>query len=337
MQPPCELMTNHFLPNMRGLVSHDLHDAGESQRRIAVLLGITQARVSYYLGRRKTTFTNELTNRFAINQNDILSYSKILSEDVRRSQVDGIFTLYSIWKNLLFSGAICSAHQRESNIQSDCSVCMELHKPARESASSTDEEAEDSAIIREISKAVTLIESSTRFPYLMPEVSVNIAMSRKHPKTSRDIAAIPGRLNRIHGRAKAFVMPEFGCSNHMSKVLLIFHARNQNFRAVLNLKYDDAIEKALDEFSIPKFFTDHSRTQADKKRPVGSAQQDILLARLESTKLLISGEARTVTVIDRGSEGVEPITYLLGTNATEITELAIKMSRAYATQLSGGS
>lgn len=337
MQPPCELMTNYFLPNMRGLVSHNLHESGESQRQIAILLGITQARVSYYLGRRKTTFANELTSRFAIDQNDVMNYSKVLSEDVKRSQVDGIFTLYSIWKNLLFSGAICSSHQRESNIQSDCSVCMELHKPARESVLATDTEAEDSAIVREISEAIALIENSTQFPYLMPEVSVNIAMSRKHPKTSRDIAAIPGRLNKIHGRAKAFVMPEFGCSNHMSKVLLIFHSRNQNFRAVLNLKYDKSVEKTLEQISLPKFFTEQFRMKSEKMMSPRFAHQDVLLKRLESTKLPTTDSVRTVAVIDRGSEGVEPITYLLGVNATEITEVAIRMARAYTSQLSSES
>src|SRR5208283_1112601 len=107
MQPPCEIMVNDFLPNMRGLVSHELHEKGESQRRIALLLGITQARVSYYLGKRRTQFSSELATKFGISQSDIANYSKLLAEDATRSQTDGIFTLYSIWKNLLFTGMIC--------------------------------------------------------------------------------------------------------------------------------------------------------------------------------------------------------------------------------------
>ena len=328
MQPPCEIMTNDFLPNMRGLVSHDLHEAGVSQRRIAVLLGITQARVSYYLSKRKAYFAADLGNKFSISQNDMLSYSRILAEDVQRSQLDGIFTLYSIWKNLLFTGAICSAHQRESNIQSDCSVCMELHKPARESISPKDEETEDTQILREISEAVALIEASSQFPYLMPEVSVNIAMSRKTPKSSRDIAAIPGRLNRIHGRAKAFVLPEFGSSKHMSRVLLIFHTKNRSLRAVLNLKFDTLVEKTLEELSVPRCYTTVQTFRPGRQMRV-ETPQDALMQRLESTTLADIGTSRVVAVLDRGSEGVEPITYLLGSSASEIAQLAIRMSKAY--------
>ncbi|MDG6995222.1 MAG: hypothetical protein JRN52_04790 [Nitrososphaerota archaeon] len=329
-------MTSDFLPNMRGLVSHDLHESGESQRQIAVLLGITQARVSHYLNKRKMTFVNELTSRFSMSQNDVLSYSKILAEDVRRSQVDGIFTLYSIWKNLLFSGAICSAHQRTSRVQSDCSVCMELHRPAREASTSKNSEAEDAAVIREVSEAIGLIESSTQFPYLMPEVSVNIAMCKKEPRTSRDIAAIPGRINRIHSRAKAFVLPEFGCSNHMSRVLLIFHARDKNFRAVINLKYDALVQIALDELSIPMVFTQLSDLR-QSRRSVEISQQDLLLHRLESTKLPVVGASQPVAVVDRGSEGVEAITYLLGTNAVGIAQLALRLSRVYTSLQTSGS
>lgn len=336
MQPPCEIMTSDFLPNMRGLVSHDLHEAGESQRRIAVLLGVTQARVSHYLNKRKMTFVNELANRFSMSQNDILNYSKILAEDVRRSQADGIFTLYSIWKNLLFSGAICSAHQRTYGVQSDCSVCMELHRPARESSTSKDVEAEDAEVIREVSEAVGLIESSTQFPYLMPEVSVNIAMCRKEPKTSRDIAAIPGRINRIHGRAKALVLPEFGCSNHMSRVLLIFHAKDKNIRSVINLKYDSLVLRSLNELSIPVIFSQPWHLPR-RRMSAEISQQDSLLQRLESTKLPVVGSGRPMAVIDRGSEGVEAITYLLGMNAADIAQLALRLSRTYTSLQTSGS
>ncbi|MGI0090897.1 MAG: hypothetical protein ACREBS_04235, partial [Nitrososphaerales archaeon] len=152
------------MPNIRGLVSHELHERGESQRRIAILLGITQARVSYYLGKRKTDFSSELVTRFGLSQNDVSGYGKILAQDSMRSQTDGIFTLYSIWKNLLFMGAICATHHKESSVSSDCSVCMQLHKPLRESGESSGQETEDLQIIKEISSAISLIEDSVYFP-----------------------------------------------------------------------------------------------------------------------------------------------------------------------------
>ncbi len=104
-------MVSEFLPNMRGLVSHELHESGRKPAQDRSLLGITQARVSYYLGIKKGRFVSELASKFALSQSEVQSYGRILSEDVRRSEVDGIFTLYSIWRNLLFTGGACSIHQ----------------------------------------------------------------------------------------------------------------------------------------------------------------------------------------------------------------------------------
>jgi len=67
-------------------------------------------------------------------------------------------------------------------ISPECSVCMELHKPVRESGSTKREDVEDASVLRDLSEAIATIEDSATFPLLMPEVSVNIAMSRPSPK-----------------------------------------------------------------------------------------------------------------------------------------------------------
>lgn len=330
MQPPCEMMVNDFLPNIRGLVSHELHEKGESQRRIATLLGITQARVSYYLSKKKNQFSNALTVDFGLSQSDIQNYGKILAEDVTRSQTDCIFTLYSIWKNLLFSGAICASHKKKSDVPADCAVCMELHKPMRESVEASDQETEDMSIIREISKAVAMVESSVHFPDIMPEVSVNVAMSRNSPKTSRDIAAVPGRINRIHGRAKAFVLPEFGSSNHMSRVLLIANSRRSGLRAAMNIKYDAIVDRALTDLELPRTFTETAKSSRRSQLIGARDDSDPVLNRLSLTRFPPNLDAPVLALIDRGSEGVEPITYLIGRNATDVAHAAIKIAHFHA-------
>ena len=334
MLPPCEMMVEYFLPNIRGLVAHELHERGDSQRRIATLLGVTQARVSHYLSNKKQDYANELSKQFGRNTGEMQSYAKILSEDVSRSQIDGIFTLYSIWKNLLFSGNVCAIHQSKSGISTECSVCMELHRPSRESE--TIPETEDALILRDISGAISLLENSATFPHLMPEVSVNVAMSRSNPKTMRDIAAIPGRINKIHGRAKAFVLPEFGSSNHMSNVLLIFNSKSSNLRSAMNLRYDHAVDAALAKLGIRRIYTaeiqgiSKGKWLADQSE--SRIQGDRVLKRLLSVSLPALAET-VFAVIDRGSEGVEPNTYLIGGKASELAQVALKISHYYSTTL----
>jgi predicted fused transcriptional regulator/phosphomethylpyrimidine kinase/predicted transcriptional regulator len=325
-------MVSEFLPNMRGLVSHELHDRGESQRKIATLLGITQARVSYYLGIKKGRFVSELASKFALSQSEVQSYGRILSEDVRRSEVDGIFTLYSIWRNMLFTGGACSIHQEKMGVSSDCSVCMELHRPYREGSPSGNEETEDSKILREVSDATALIESSAAFSGIMPEVSVNIAMSRKAPKSSRDVAAIPGRINRIHGRAKALMLPEFGSSKHMSNVLIILNSKDPSINSVLNLKYDKSVDKIIAALGIARIFTQAEPNGGKESRaPPSLSTKDPVVDRLSRTmipKHLLSS-ASPFAIVDRGSAGVEPMTYLVGRKATDVAQSALKIAHDY--------
>jgi predicted fused transcriptional regulator/phosphomethylpyrimidine kinase/predicted transcriptional regulator len=325
-------MVNDFLPNIRGLVSHELKEKGESQRRIATLLGITQARVSYYLRRKKTQFASELAEKFGISLGDITSYSKLLAEDATRSQTDGIFTLYSVWKNLLFNGMVCSIHQRESGVSADCAVCMELFKPQRELGKVTDREAEDIQVIHEISQAISLLENSAYFPSIMPEVSVNIAMARNNPLTTRDVAAIPGRINKIHGRAKALVLPEFGASNHMSRVLLLANSKDSRLRSVINVKYDVRVDAILRELGIPMRYTFSGKGARTMGSGNAGAYHDAVLLRLSQVKIPEEPNVSTLALIDRGSEGVEPMTYLAGAKATDLGHVALKIAKEYFTR-----
>lgn len=338
MQPPCEIMVSQFLPNMRGIVAHELAERGNSQRKIATLLGITQARVSHYLSSRKSIYYAELRRSFGITENELEGYARILGEDVSRSQADGIFTLYSIWKNMLFSGGVCEAHQRSYSISSGCSVCMDIHRPQNEPIRSKQRD-DDYYVLQDLSEAVALVENSIAFTKIIPEVSVNIAMCRQNPKSRSDVAAIPGRINKIHGRAKAFVLPEFGSSNHLSNVLLLLNSRLPQVRSVMNVRYDRSVGDCLSSLGISKFFTgappnqENGQPVRNKATAATSSSDEIILKRLANIEFEEDGETKGVfAIVDRGSEGLEPMTYLFGPKATETSNTALKVARLYSGQ-----
>lgn len=332
-------MTEFFLPNIRGIVAHELREKGESQGKIANMLGITQARVSNYLSNKKSIYYSELSKRFGTTQSELEGFAKILSEDVRRSQVDGIFTLYSIWKNMLFNGAVCAIHQKESSVSKECSVCMDLHRPQNAtSAESNEIEDEESGILHNLSEALLALESSPNFPQIMPEVSVNIAMCKTKPKSKRDVAAIPGRVNKIHGRAKAFVLPEFGSSNHMSNVLLLFNSKFEYVRSAINIRYDSQVDRSLASLGIKKIFTKIRSVPIFPKSVVAEkwpTADEVVLERLATVEIpkMVSSNRLPFSVVDRGSEGLEPMTYVLGSKATEVTEVALKIADSYVSAL----
>jgi XRE family transcriptional regulator, thiamine biosynthesis regulator len=334
MHPPCEIMTDYFLPNIRGIVTHEFREQGESQSRIANMLGITQARVSNYLTRKKSVYQSELTKRFGIQENEIEGFGKVLAEDLRRSQVDGIFTLYSIWKSLLFNGDVCMIHQKESQVSRECSVCMDLHRPSSNFSSNINQALnEENEILRNLTEALLAVQSSPNFPQIMPEVSVNIAMCKARPKSKRDVAAIPGRINKIHGRAKAFVLPEFGASNHMSNVLILFNSKFDFVRSAINLRYDASVDHALISLGIKKIFTKARSSRNPRKNETwGNSSDEVVLERLATVEIRneVLSNKLPFAVIDKGSEGLEPMTYLMGNSATGVVDSSLKVANSYA-------
>ena len=129
------------------------------------------------------------------------------------------------------------------------------------------------------------------------------------------------------------MLPEFGCSKHMSNVLLVLKSKNQAVNSIMNLKYDQSVDKAITSLGIAKVFTRLSTERVGSSRGGSQHQRsssmgDPVIDRLMDTVLpeQILSNPIPFAVIDRGSEGVEPITYLAGRRATEVAQTALKIS-----------
>ncbi|MFQ6135430.1 MAG: thiamine-phosphate synthase family protein [Nitrososphaerales archaeon] len=313
MHPPAELMTKHLLPALRGLVTHTLREKGYSQSRIAGLLGITQASVSLYLA-RKSSFYREKIRIIGVEDSDTDRYVETLFEDLIRGRVEAIYTLSSIWRNLLASGLLCPTHKKEASILEDCDVCMRLYSPIQADLQKTE-------VPREVERAAKMVEDSSLFQYVMPEVSVNIVMAVQGGETEADVAAFPGRMVKIHGRAKHMLPAEFGASRHMARMLLIAMRHNPELRAAINIKYDGKVADILSGMNL-------SVAHISSEDHEMSLEGDVVVSAFK-TKLNSSGMTVLHVVTDEGGEGLEPITYIFGRNATEAAQRALKIAKRY--------
>jgi len=176
------------------------------------------------------------------------------------------------------------------------------------------------AIIEEIKRAVRIIEDSTAFPKIMPEVSVNLVVSTKSPKGEIDVAAMPGRIVNVKGRARGLLAPEFGVSHHMARVLLGLHSKFPSITASMNIRYDDEIAKILKKNRIEYVMTDSSSREGTD--PVLQSMQ----------KLLVKIEKQPQAIVDAGGQRIEPITYLFGESAVEVVKEAIRISQQYSSE-----
>jgi len=305
MQPPDELMITKLLPSLRSLVSRRLRSEGFSQSRISSMLGVTQASVSLYLsGHPERSYSN--LSDLSLGREAADRYVALLAEDLKRNTLDSVETLSSLWADMLGKGLVCPAHRRLYPSLAQCDVCVRLFRPARQ------ETSED---IEQVAKAVRMIEGSSTFVSVMPEVSVNIACVHGESTSPEDVVAIPGRIVRVKNSAKAMFPPEFGASRHMAKMLILVRRRMPKYHAAINLIYSPSVARVLRNLGLRTI-------QIGGSYPHGS--EDPTVEAL--TSRLLQSKERFDAVVDSGGRGIEPILYLFGESATDVASLAIKIA-----------
>jgi predicted fused transcriptional regulator/phosphomethylpyrimidine kinase len=135
---------------------------------------------------------------------------------------------------------------------------------------------------------------SSLISLLSPQVRVNIAMATSGAVDKSGIAAFPGRLTPVDGRARPLSSPKFGGSSHLSTLLLDIRKFNPDASVIINLRLDSVVSDLLKRMNV---------------RP--------LLLQREGEKLLINKEViKTEALVDEGEHGFEPSLYIFG-NSTE--------------------
>lgn len=316
MNPPCELTVRSLLPALRTLVAKELAESyGWTQTRIARRLGVTQAAVSGYLAQDADAMTPP---PFSIEE--LKSISKSLTSEIatkRLTHVDLVNNICEICLSLRRGGAICHAHKiKITELDEErCTICMQLHM------SLADISDIRRVTLGDLRAAVSLLESSSEFAELVPEVYSNIVMGIKDAKGIADVAGIPGRMVKIRGKVKALMDPEFGVSSHLAKLLLTVMNVNPKFRSAINVKYDDCVLDAIQKLNLNYVVL--------KRRQNHKGNEDELLNFAES---VVNKNGNWVdAIIDEGGFAIEPNAYFFEENATKLADRIIRISRmAYA-------
>ncbi len=309
MHPPDEIMVEEFLPSLRQLVSRTLKSQGFSQSRISSMLGITQASVSLYQASDPGKAYAALAS-VSLEKEDADRYSALLADDVKRNAVDGVETLTTLWTELLGRGSVCARHRSLYPSLADCDVCIKEYGQER---------SDRSEVVSDVAKAVRRLEASPSFVSVMPEVSVNVACLAGEGDSPADVVAVPGRIVKARGRARAMLPPEPGASRHLAKVLLLVRERRPEVRSCTNLRYDPRMAKILRRLRM--------RTLEIGGYPLtgpGDPTVQALARRLATARDPFDA------VVDSGGNGIEPNVYLFAKGVGEIADLALSVSKLYS-------
>ncbi|MBF0477065.1 MAG: bifunctional hydroxymethylpyrimidine kinase/phosphomethylpyrimidine kinase, partial [Deltaproteobacteria bacterium] len=155
---------------------------------------------------------------------------------------------------------------------------------------------------------------------LVPEVSSNFGYALPAAIGLEDVAAFPGRIVKLHGRAVPVAPPEFGASRHVARIILTLMAADPARRAAMNVAFSEenvARCRSLG-FSVAEF----SRAEEP---------DDI---RLKEGSTLEWGTGQAIkragyvpdVIFDRGGPGKEPMIRITGRHPDEVADKVLALA-----------
>lgn len=305
MRPPCEIVQRDFLRAVRSLVAQSLSKTGYSQTEIATQMDMTQAAVSKYLSQpvTKTKLANEIE-----------TLTEKLTEMITSGDVESDKLVREICSTCMQSrlgSSLCEMHQRKvPSLKSvNCQICSQLL-----GGSDTDL-SKRAVVIGDILEGLRILEASDSFVDIVPQIRTNIVTCDATAKSSEDVAAVPGRITIIDGRARALVSPQFGSSSHTSELLIQSRKIWPTIRSCLYVSGGEQVTKAAKRNGFKVVHLQESESTPKK-----------MIESIKSSEPLPGPKTAYPAIHSPGDFGVEPILYLFGPDAKQLSEKCVKLS-----------
>jgi predicted fused transcriptional regulator/phosphomethylpyrimidine kinase len=299
MRPPCEqVVLKDYLPLLRHKIVNILLDKGYNQIKIAEKLGISQPRVSQYLS--KSSFVNkdksEYRTSFVENIDDIAS---TISEGINKGKTNSELLPIICYncKKMRNAGPICRIHFEYDksfsllfkNTPKNCNVCLTTEDLNKEFGKRRE-------LLDTLEYLLTQIELSNAILPFIPEIGAQIVIKNREDKLLKEnIAGIPGRIRKVKNKLQIDAKPEFGASHLLAKILIDLCKKiGPIFSLALALKTNQKLTHYLEKKLTNIVMTE----EFDKDIP------SVL------NSLSFDTKKETFSIIDSGSFGYEPITYI---------------------------
>jgi len=176
--------------------------------------------------------------------------------------------------------------------------------------------------------AVNNLQSCRDFSRLMPEVRVNIVYALPGAKSSKDVAAIDGRITVVNGYPHASGLPGWGVSDHMARLVIEARRYRPEVNAGINFKCDDGIIAVVKKYARENklLFGWIDRTgEPDEASKVDGRSMPW------KVKHMVARYGRVPDLFYEGDGwGKEPLFMTLGSDAVGVVKTAIGIARLYA-------
>jgi hypothetical protein len=286
-----EVVVDEFLPTFRSMLAADLRGRGLTQTEVADLLGISQSAVSKYaqgeVDVNEAVAADERVERLVARLGEGLAEGSM-------SPVQALAEAEVLVRQLEHGDLLARLHEESFPPLAAYEGDFAIHDPDSEPRTAA-------RVLASVRQGLRMLETTSGFAALIPAVGSNLVEALPDAEGITDVAAVPGRILDVKGRATVPSDPEFGVSEHVAGVLLAARRAGSDARAAVNVRYDPAIVAALAERHVTVEFD----AEVNVETAVGEA--------IESNP--------TVTVLyHTGGFGVEPIVYVLAEDAVAAAE-----------------
>jgi predicted fused transcriptional regulator/phosphomethylpyrimidine kinase/predicted transcriptional regulator len=290
-----EVVVDEFLPTVRSMLAEDLRDRGFTQSEVADALGISQSAVSKYaagdVARHEAIVADERVRDLVERVGEGFASGDL-------TPVAALVEIEVLIRQLEEGDLLADLHEDAMPALAEADVEFSVHDPDSGLR-------ERERVLTSVRRGLRTLTNASGFAGLIPNVGANVAECTADAATVDDVAAIPGRLVDVKGRAMVPGEPEFGVSEHVATVLLAAREAGANVRGAVNLRYDPATVDAL--------AADRPTVEFDAERPTREAVADAVAA----ADLPTDEGTETLVLYQTGAVGVEPIVYVLAPTAAE--------------------
>ncbi|WP_267642234.1 bifunctional hydroxymethylpyrimidine kinase/phosphomethylpyrimidine kinase [Haloarchaeobius amylolyticus] len=153
---------------------------------------------------------------------------------------------------------------------------------------------------------------------LVPEVGMNVVGALPFAETTDEVAAVDGRITRLHGGVRPNGGVRFGASSHVARFLLAAREAAPALRFAVNCRLGDDVETALDALDWPTAAYDRDAQPAPDVE--GSTMQ-------WGARQAFGGDGpQPVAVLDHGAHGKEPMCKVVAESPAELRERVLALA-----------
>ena len=177
--------------------------------------------------------------------------------------------------------------------------------------------------IDKVKMAVDILENSSEFAALIPEVRSNLVMAVDGAERIEQVVGIPGRITIVNGKPRSVMEPDFMISSHMARLVLSVMKHDPTKKSALNMKYDPMILEICEKLGLKVSSYNRAQEPEDVKEVEGGTIPWGVETAIENAGTIPD------VIYHKGAWGKEPMICLVGSDAVEVAEMGICIARLF--------